>query len=60
MLTLRMRECDLVKYLYPDFLAPYALCRASRVVALLGLCNFVSVLLLYLITSLPRKRGISL
>jgi hypothetical protein len=37
-----MRERDAVKYLYLDFLAPYAPYRASRVLALFRLCNFVS------------------
>ncbi len=44
MLTLRMREGDSVKYLYPDFLAPYAHYKASKVLALFKLCNFVPTL----------------
>lgn len=51
MFALRMRECDLVKYLCLDFLAPYAPYRASRVVALFALCNLVSVVILYQIYS---------
>ncbi len=42
MFTLRMRERDVVKYLYLDFLAPYAHYKASRVIELFRLCNFVS------------------
>ncbi len=41
MFSLRMRESDLVKYLCLDFLAPYAPYRASGVIALFIMCNFV-------------------
>jgi len=47
MFALRMRDADLVKYLYFDFLAASAPYRASRVVVLFRLCNFVVVLLYY-------------
>jgi hypothetical protein len=45
MLTLRMRERDAVNCLYVEFLAPHALLEASRLTALLLLCNFALLLL---------------
>jgi hypothetical protein len=48
-----MRERDVVETVYLASLAQAAHLEASRLTALLLLCNFASVLLLYIITSLP-------